>query len=523
MEEARVRNVEGLERAAACAAEALKTARNALVVGHIDADGITAASIAHIALKRAGVRPDVVFVKKLGVEEIKRFNADQHELIWFVDMGSGALSKLVARKMVITDHHRPDLPENRGQADLSRFLVHHVNPHLFGLDGSTEMSGSGATYCVAKAMDKRNKDLAPLAVIGAVGDFQDASESRLIGYNHLIVEDAVSTGILKAGMDVRLFGRETRPIHTLIQFSSDPSVLPILRSTRTEPLDPGSRDAEDRTICIDFLKELDIRVKEGDDFRCWSNLAPDEKKRIVSALCNRMLDLGRGQLIRRFIGEVYTLSPNLPGTPPGWSSIDTDRIREDGYEWRPNVRALFDAKEFATLLNACGRHDRSEVGMAVCMGDRGMNLRVALSEQDNHRESLKQAIRLVKENPDFAIRTDPELKNIRYFHAHDLIEDTIVGIVAGMLLGSDDVPSDRPIIAFAESNDGTGSIKISTRGTRELVRCGLDLSIAIKEASESCGGTGGGHNIAAGATVPEGKEGNFLSAIDQIIGRQLRR
>ena len=92
--------------------------------------------------------------------------------------------------------------------------------------------------------------------------------------------------------------------------------------------------------------------------------------------------------------------------------------------------------------------------------------------------------------------------------------------MAGMLLGSPEVPSDRPLIAFADSQDGTNTVKVSARGTRDMVRSGVDLSIAMRMASEKVGGVGGGHNIAAGATIPEGKKKEFLSMINDIIARQ---
>jgi RecJ-like exonuclease len=232
-------------------------------------------------------------------------------------------------------------------------------------------------------------------------------------------------------------------------------------------------------------------------------------------------------MVRRLLGEVYTLSPDLPGAPLGWllppgngGAVEADRCA-----WRPSARALLDAKEFSTLLNACGRHDRAEIGMRVCLGDRGEALCMALSQQDDHRRKLREAMDLVKCSPEFMARTATsggyELRAVRYFHGGAAIEDTIVGIVTGMLLGSSDFPVDRPLIAFAQAGDGSCTVKVSGRGTRELIRRGLDLSSAMRAASETVGGSGGGHNIAAGATVPEGREEEFLLAIDQVISSQI--
>ena len=43
----------------------------------------------------------------------------------------------------------------------------------------------------------------------------------------------------------------------------------------------------------------------------------------------------------------------------------------------------------------------------------------------------------------------------------------------------------------------------------------------MSASAQACGGSGGGHNIAAGASVPYGREGEFLLQLDRLIGRQL--
>src|SRR6059058_555655 len=85
-----------------------------------------------------------------------------------------------------------------------------LNPHLEGA-GSDVASGAGCAYAVAKALDPANKDLASVAIVGAVGDVQDQEFRRLSGYNREILQDGIDAGVLRAQIDLRLFGRETRP------------------------------------------------------------------------------------------------------------------------------------------------------------------------------------------------------------------------------------------------------------------------------------------------------------------------
>ena len=66
-------------------------------------------------------------------------------------------------------------------------------------------------------------------------------------------------------------------------------------------------------------------------------------------------------------------------------------------------------------------------------------------------------------------------------------------------------------------------LHISCRGNQYLVSKGLDLGVAMKEAAIKLGGHGGGHSIAAGATIDFDKEKEFLTTIDGIISRQFKR
>jgi RecJ-like exonuclease len=66
-----------------------------------------------------------------------------------------------------------------------------------------------------------------------------------------------------------------------------------------------------------------------------------------------------------------------------------------------------------------------------------------------------------------------------------------------------------------------GTTRVSARGTKALVARGLDLAAALREAAGAFGGSGGGHDVASGATIPKGKEEKFVERVDEIVGLQL--
>ena len=460
-------------------AEKLRSAERVGVYCHVDADGITGGAIASEALVRAGIEHDVSFLKKLDEASLQVIRREAPPVAWFVDFGAGQLHLMRGLDAVVTDHHVPtdrDIPREvrrdlvRLAEDVDRVLM--LNPHVEG-EGSDVISGAGLAYAVAKALDPKNTDLAAVAIVGAVADVQDQEARRLRGFNRTILQDGVDAGVLKASTDLRLFGRETRPIHKMLEYSHDPWI----------PRLSGNGEA-----CTAFLLELGIDLKVEDTWRTWSELDAGEKRRTVSELASHMLSRGCGRReVERLVGEVYTLVREPVGSPTR------------------------DAKEFATLINSCGRYDAAEVGYRVCRGDRGEALEAALRLLAGHREHLVASLDWI-EQVGFV-----QLEAVQYFHAEDRIRDTVVGIAAGIALQASG-NRQMPILAFAYAPDG---VKVSARASRELVAKGLDLAAAMREASKRFGGEGGGHHAAAGATIPRGTELEFAKVVDALVKAQL--
>jgi len=450
------------QRAGQCA-DHIRKHSSALVVSHIDADGLTSAAIMAKALERAGIEYSTSFVKQLDAQTLTDIADRNPELVIFTDLGSGMLDTISSLKInaVVSDHHQP-----QGEYGF------HINPHLFGINGSTDISGSGVTYLLSRAIGN-NGDLAALAIVGAVGDLQHVKNGQLVGVNRTILEDGVKNGVVRYEKDLMLFGKQTRPIFKLLQYSSDPYI-------------PGITGSEDASI--EFLKKIGIR-QHGEKWRRWIDLEPEEKQAVVSALMQFCLSSGMPPFkIQRLVGEVYTLLNEREGT---------------------EVR---DASEYSTLLNATARYDHADTGFAVCMGDRDKSYSEAITLLNEHRKNLVEGLNLVKEQGII------EMGHLQYFDSGNKIRETIVGIIAGM---STSFVKNRnlPVIAFADSE---GGVKVSSRGNYDLVRKGLNLGLAISAAAAQVGGTGGGHDVAAGAFIPWQAKDEFLRILDARIGEQLK-
>lgn len=469
-----------LDRDLASAAEIISSAKDLLIISHIDADGISSGAIADITAERLGIPHEVRFEKKITEETIELVNHTDKDVVWICDLGSGYLSHFDRHGLVITDHHVKD-PQSRSidrnmgkQCSLDRFFqtsgIHHLNPHEYGMDGSYEVCGAGMTYLLSKAISIENVDLAYLAIVGAVGDFQDSNYSKLMGLNRLIMQDAIDHGDMVIDMDLRMFGRDTRPIVQFLQYCNDPSIDGVSDNPRG---------------CLDLLDRCKVHTKEGGKWRVWNDLDSHEKRRVVDALMD-LVDEGDRP---RLYGEMYS----FPGFGRG--------------------SGLTDAKEFATVLNSCGRYDDAPTGLRICKGDADA-MAVADKNRADHRRHISSALSYVKDN--HLVR---QRRFIQYFDAGDEIRETVVGIVAGMIMNSSEGSSRNiPMIAFVNAEDG---IKVSARANRDLVDRGLDLSSVMRTAAEIVGGLGGGHTIAAGATIPPDQKEKFLDVVEDLVSAQI--
>ena len=439
-----------------------------VVIHHYDADGCSSGAIMVSCLMREGKKVTKMWVKQLYKQTIEDIRGLGKNYV-FVDFGAGQVDYLkeeFGENLFVFDHHQKVNVEHKN----------HFSPFDYGINGGTEISAAGVAYLFAKTLNPNNKDLLPLAIVGAVGDMQDY-HGKLQGLNAELVKEGQKNGFLKVENDLRLYGRVSRPLIQFVMYSNAP-MLPELTANQENT--------------IKFLQETGIKLKEGGKWRTYVDLTQEEKKKLATAIIIHLQKFNVPEWkIQELIGEVYTI-PNEPKHSP-----------------------LSDAKEYATLLNSCGRHGKADVGVEVCLGDREEKYSEALELMKEHRRQLRKGIEFVTQR---GVTTEPEYY---FFDSGKEIKESIVGIVAGMLFGSGLIENNKPILAIAENEEGT--LKISGRATKELVRKGLNLGKAFKEVCAELGegNEGGGHAIAAGLQIQAKNKEQFLRKMNVIIKKQM--
>ncbi len=445
------------------------------VVSHNDADGISAAGVMGAALSRINASYRLRIERWFDVEVAEEI-ANENSLTVLTDLGSGYLDvlneKAEGKPLVILDHHQPI-----SEADKA-FL--HVNPQLFGFDSARDISGAGISYLTAKAVSEKNLDLACVAIVGALGDMQDKNKERQLGgLNRIVVEDAVKSGGLELVTDLLFFGRETRPIHKALAYTTTPFI-------------PGISGEEDKSL--DFLAGQGIKPKIGEKWRALRDLSQDEKRQLFSALSDHLVSRGlKSDVAMELLGTVYVLTREEPWTP------------------------LRDAREFSLLLNATGRTGKAGLGVAICMGDRGGCLEEANVALDEYRQSITDILRWIEAHPD---RVE-EMRSIYVLHGGESVDEKMISAVSTIITMN--MPNtEKPVIAYAVVPD-ENIIKISARTVDALTSRGFNIGEIMREASERFSGTGGGHDVAAGAQVPIKSREAFLRLVDELVSESLKK
>lgn len=437
------------------------------VVSHLDCDGLTSAAIITKALIREKLNFSLGIVKQVDATVLEELGKENYNCYLFTDLGSGYLSpiekKLQGKEIFVIDHHKPEEVKNR---------IHHINPHNFKIDGSKEISGAGVTYLFAKELNPENKDLAHLAIIGAIGDIQE--KKGFFGLNQEILEDAVASGKMEIKKGLNMFGSQTKPLHKVLEFS-------------TEPYIPGVTGNEQGAIR--FLNELGISIKDKEGkYKKLIHLNEEDMKRLTTGIILRRL--GSEKNPDDIIGSIYILKEELEESPTK------------------------DAREFSTLLNSCGRLRKPSLGIGTCLGNKKIK-KEAISLLGDYKQELIKSLNWFYSNrgKDKIVEKDGYV----IINAEDNIKDTMIGTLASILSRSNLYREGTVILSMANTLDGNTKVSLRLVGINQ----DMDLRKIIKDIAKKIGtGEAGGHKQACGCLIPQEKEENFIKTAKEILNKK---
>jgi len=465
---------------------------------HLDADGLSAGAILGKALYREKIPFQITVLRQLEREEITKIaenSKDSKNFLIFADFGSGQFLELTEKlnssdnkvPYIILDHHLPQNISNKNDGKIKDIYSNsrpwHINPYFYDFDGSDEISGAGICYYFVKILNERNIDLSPIALVGATGDIQNQGPNKsFTGLNSMILQHATKTDLVEVINDLNF--SPTKPLNEAISYS-------------TEIILPGLSDNTSKML--KFLKSLGILMENSQgDIRTLNDLNQEEKQKVSSAIIEYIslkLNIEPSEIIKKLIVNRYILKNEIVGSE------------------------LHDLKDFASILNSCGRSDNASLGIAIAMGDRRIAYNKAKDNLLNYKKSLVQALSWLKDENKIQYKN-----KIQYFFGENVIPENIVGTIASMLIFGKDgnIDINKPIFGCVKRKDEE-VFKISGRAHQSIVKKGVNLSEAIREALElsNLEALGGGHPPAAGTKVPIHKIEDFLENCDIVIEKQL--
>jgi RecJ-like exonuclease len=165
-------------------------------------------------------------------------------------------------------------------------------------------------------------------------------------------------------------------------------------------------------------------------------------------------------------------------------------------------------ERFADLLDACGKGGNRGLGLMVCFKDKKAFEEAIILEKKYKQNILNELLELEKGGA-------KETKSYRYFYSSNSSLGGVIGGIATNYI----FDRSKSLISLVRKED---ELHVSCRGNQHLVSKGLDLGYAMKEAAKRLNGHGGGHKIAAGATIDINKENEFLNIVDEIIVKQMK-
>ncbi|HDQ59957.1 MAG TPA: DHH family phosphoesterase, partial [Candidatus Woesearchaeota archaeon] len=386
---------------------------------------------------------------------------EKYRLYIFTDIGSGQMKDLkglldLNKKIIIIDHHPP-------KEEFSHPYLVHINPHYFDIDGGQDISASTLNYIFAKQFNVGGID--HLAVIGSLGDNQESSKG-FSGVNKHIIEKLSDVDV---GKGLRLFGRISKPLYRALAHCTDPFIPEV---------------SGDEGLAIQFLSEMGIDLKDGDNWRALNDLSEEEEKMLTTNIIMKRMNIEENP--EDVFGAVY----NLKG------------MKDE----------LQDAREFATILNSCGRQGRQSIGLMLAMGEQNDALEAARKIILSYRRKIVKAFKWFDENKDDDSKIH-STDSTMYLLAKNEIDDTMIGTICSMLSSSKTMDK-KYIVGFADSDNG---VKVSIRANAFAKNNGIVDQIISKISEKLDVADSGGHAKAGGAKIPNGSEEEFIKAFEENI------
>jgi single-stranded-DNA-specific exonuclease len=331
-------DLDGFQSSLKAAASAVRSSglREAVVLHHDEADGLTSAALTKIALSSLGTETRSICLDKLYPEVVKDVESGDPKVIAYVDLGSGHIDWLIKANdtrnlILVLDHH-----DTTPTADPE---LHNLNPELYGFSGEKDASSATVAYFFCKAVDPRLSRYAQLATIGSV---ELPGETQ--GLNRTAINDAKDQGLVReSGKGDLKIGAN----HTSLTRTRASSLLNVLGSVGYYRKGP---EIGIQACTTGFSQQTIEKAKEFEEERKQAN------RKMLSTITRDGLSKGKniqwfhaydnykgmgGKVVGSFCSYLRyqrVVNPvkyligmmNVPPEIPGWGTLQSSMVKVSG-------------------------------------------------------------------------------------------------------------------------------------------------------------------------------------------------
>jgi RecJ-like exonuclease len=158
----------------------------------------------------------------------------------------------------------------------------------------------------------------------------------------------------------------------------------------------------------------------------------------------------------------------------------------------------------------------SHIGLAVAMGERGRLFEEAQRISRDYRITISKSLSNILSIPGARV----ESERILLYNGDGIVDPRVLSPVASIISSSLPKGFEKILIVTAAEDD---VLRVSIRVPRGLVQRGFKGSLLASFAAKQAGGTGGGHDVASGATIPKRRLHSFMEAIEKNVAEQFTR
>lgn len=245
---------------------------------------------------------------------------------------------------------------------------------------------------------------------------------------------------------------------------------------------------------------------------------------IGDAVANNLVNPGRGVLLagrttkEQIANSLHPYLPSLSGDEEKAAAIESacmSKVSDDAYtscmlsqivldsdasynalmnlygdSWSLEREVIPNAHTFTAVVDACGKAGKSGIAYALCCGDASY-LEEAWKIAVSYRNRVIAAVRTAEK-----IRDVPAVWRVGDCAAASDAADVLAESASGpmFVLGRD-----------------AASLRVSARAPHGS---SVNLEQILRTTAQACGGSGGGHQLRAGADVPLDREDEFLAGLE---------